>query len=777
MARSIRAISSAITIMVLLIATAISIVFVPGQASALLSHPPIYISGNADFTNASGVTWGSGTLSDPFIIEGWEINASSARGLEIRGTNAHFVIRNISIHSGSSNYHGMYFVSVTNATVRDCNSSDNLYGMQLLNCDNVSILENQFVNNMGGGIDLDTCTNMVLEGNLIIGTGINAGIRAFSTSHSTICNNTCRNTSCGISVDSNNNIIRNNTLLMNGDGLSVAGNFDTIYDNDCSFNSNNGIMISGSNNSVFNNTCNSNSNYAGIILLTSSSDNIVMNNSCVDNFEGIDMGSSFSNRIENNNCSENVWHGIGIYFSEENKIANNTCGRNGIDGIHMQFSNGNLITRNILWNSRSYGVEVDSSSTSNQIWMNVFLCNRGTGAEYNALKRQASDNVSGNFWDHFGIGNYWLDWRFPDADFDGVVDIQYSLNGFVNVKDHYPIAINPILDMNAPSTTMTVSGTLGDNGWYTSAVSLSLSAIDPHGHKNKTYYTINGASAWTEYTNPFQLITNQVHRIRYYSNDSYGHYEIEHYANIGIDSTAPTLAFVDLPWDPTNEQWIYSTRDITINWSAMDSLSGFHEAKYRLDDDELKNCTSNSIFLSNVSIGNRTLELWGWDSAGNLRIIELNFHVYVTLIIQIYSPQSGKSVVAGRELQVSGQVRYQEGTVWKGGNVTVDVRTLFGANVTPPRIVVTMNNGIFSANIHIPDDLQTGDYVLVITAGRESMQITINVIGADSSTSILIVVVIAAVGIGAIGAGVILFFARKKVPGQPPSIGPPELHE
>ena len=44
-------------------------------ASAYITHDPIYIDGNADFTPANGVKSGSGTQSDPYLIEGWDIKA------------------------------------------------------------------------------------------------------------------------------------------------------------------------------------------------------------------------------------------------------------------------------------------------------------------------------------------------------------------------------------------------------------------------------------------------------------------------------------------------------------------------------------------------------------------------------------------------------------------------------------------------------------------------------------------------------------------------------
>ena len=49
------------------------------------SHDPILITGDADFSDLGnpasyGVTGGSGIDTDPYIISGWEISATSAHG-------------------------------------------------------------------------------------------------------------------------------------------------------------------------------------------------------------------------------------------------------------------------------------------------------------------------------------------------------------------------------------------------------------------------------------------------------------------------------------------------------------------------------------------------------------------------------------------------------------------------------------------------------------------------------------------------------------------------
>src|SRR2546425_9976290 len=68
--------------------------------SMSLYQGTIFIDGNGNFTPASGVVGGSGTPTDPLVIAGWTILASSGPGIQIRNTNAYFVIRDVAIRAG-----------------------------------------------------------------------------------------------------------------------------------------------------------------------------------------------------------------------------------------------------------------------------------------------------------------------------------------------------------------------------------------------------------------------------------------------------------------------------------------------------------------------------------------------------------------------------------------------------------------------------------------------------------------------------------------------------
>ena len=84
------------------------------------THDPIRIDKNTDFTAANGVTKGSGTPVDPYIISGWVINAAGkGAGIYIGNVSADFVIENCTIYGANTGsiddvYHPMAGIVIYN---------------------------------------------------------------------------------------------------------------------------------------------------------------------------------------------------------------------------------------------------------------------------------------------------------------------------------------------------------------------------------------------------------------------------------------------------------------------------------------------------------------------------------------------------------------------------------------------------------------------------------------------------------------------------------------
>jgi len=129
-----------------------------------IPHDPIYISGNDDFTAENGVTGGNGTADDPYVIEGWEIDASKnvQGGIRIEDTDCYFVIRNCKIYNGEKKgFEGISFISVANGKIEKCNLVDNWYGINAYQSGNIVIENTTFFSN-SGGVKLDTCSNILI---------------------------------------------------------------------------------------------------------------------------------------------------------------------------------------------------------------------------------------------------------------------------------------------------------------------------------------------------------------------------------------------------------------------------------------------------------------------------------------------------------------------------------------------------------------------------------------------------------------------------------------
>lgn len=131
-------------------------------------HDPISIDGNDDFVaQASNEGWtGDGTVGNPYIIEGYDINASSTNGVDIRNADVYFIIRNCKIHNNSDG--GIYFQAVENATVSNNLISDNLYGV-FLNSSHNNCFDGNVIRNStnGDGISMDNSTGNELKNNTI----------------------------------------------------------------------------------------------------------------------------------------------------------------------------------------------------------------------------------------------------------------------------------------------------------------------------------------------------------------------------------------------------------------------------------------------------------------------------------------------------------------------------------------------------------------------------------------------------------------------------------
>jgi len=132
----------------------------------------------------------------------------------------------------------------------------------------------------------------------------------------------------------------------------------------------------------------------------------------------------------------------------------------------------------------------------------------------------------------------------------------------------------PVVDLAPPITSLTITGTEGNNGWYISDVSVSLIASDePAGcgvGVNNTEYSFDGTT-WTAYTGPFTISNEGITTVYYHSTDNEDNVEATKTQDIKVDKTQPVIT--GAPTTSPNAYGWYNT-DVVVHFEAYDAVSG-----------------------------------------------------------------------------------------------------------------------------------------------------------------------------------------------------------
>ncbi len=129
-----------------------------------------------------------------------------------------------------------------------------------------------------------------------------------------------------------------------------------------------------------------------------------------------------------------------------------------------------------------------------------------------------------------------------------------------------------------PTTTISLSGDLGDRSWFTSEVIVTLSATDDT-DVNKTEYSFDN-TMWITYSTPFIVTEEGYITIYYRSTDIGGNVEAANTISIKVDTTAPTGTILI-----NNDDVYTNSSSVALALSADDVTSGV--ARMRLSQDNV----------------------------------------------------------------------------------------------------------------------------------------------------------------------------------------------
>lgn len=278
-----------------------------------INHSPIFIDGNMDFTPGNGVTGGSGTKNDPYIIENWNIvfDGIAHHGIHITNTDAYFMIRNCTVSgfniSPYEDWHGIHFNYVDNGKIIDTILFENLDDIQMIESWNI-VIKNCSISNWSGtyadGIYMRYCSDVKIISSVIHDK--NEGFRLVG----------CRN------------ILIDGCKIYNNIGSGLTGYVDK-QDIPQMFN----ITISHC--EIYNNTWNG----VRIDVDVWKSTNVHIKN-CLIHHNGIISEDLFTEAIQFDMCNDNIVenctihdNGYGVYFFGARNIIRNCSIYNHIDDI------------------------------------------------------------------------------------------------------------------------------------------------------------------------------------------------------------------------------------------------------------------------------------------------------------------------------------------------------------------------------------------------------------------------------------------------------------
>jgi len=128
------------------------------------THSSIFILGDVGFTRANGVSSGSGTAQDPFVIDGVVIdNPNANNGIRLQNTRAHAIIRNCTVRNTKGD--GIVLQRVFNVTVENCHLDGNENGVDVVDSFNLTFRNNTAEFNRVSGFSVFNSRAIVFEEN------------------------------------------------------------------------------------------------------------------------------------------------------------------------------------------------------------------------------------------------------------------------------------------------------------------------------------------------------------------------------------------------------------------------------------------------------------------------------------------------------------------------------------------------------------------------------------------------------------------------------------
>ena len=281
----------------------------------------------------------------------------------------------------SNQYDGIELSRSQNNEITNNNCSDNeFYGINIYRSDHNSLRFNNLQRNDRCAIELDHSVDNVLSGNMMVGGAINfyGDLLEYWNTHEIDSSNLVDgrvvvfvkdciggelppNAGQIILAGCRNMRVKDQNISGVITGIQVGFSRDiVIEDNNFSDNRWYGIYLCNSSDIQIRHNRFDSNGHSGIRMYHFSSDNEVIDNSCIGNYRfGIDIYNSNDNRIINNTCSSSNDYGIYVHYSVGNTISGNIADDNH-HGIRINEADGTVVRNNLCSSNFLYGISLDA---------------------------------------------------------------------------------------------------------------------------------------------------------------------------------------------------------------------------------------------------------------------------------------------------------------------------------------------------------------------------------------------------------------------------------
>ncbi len=557
---------------------------------------PLVIDGDSDLEErALGEGWGGdGSSSNPYVFENYRIEGSSDACVSInRLISKHVAIRSCHLSYGTS---GIHIENVnTFVTVEQNTISETDHGV-LLQADLsepyaepfANIVDNQFTNN-GVGVFLS-------QAGCLMSFNIITGSRGF-----------------GVYAENSRNVdISDNRIAESeSDGIHLYNVHEfSLSLNNCSANGGHGLVLEDCTGSV---------DPDGIGWLEQ---NILSYNEY-----GLYLGAGtadcgFRGNVVRGRTADAVDHGTGNIFQQ-----NTWWGYTGVD----------LNNDGIGDTPYAFTGNHDPTPVFPLYWVTA-----PTDQQMETVEPFIYDLDAESSWPD-------LTWSINDTRFtvsnDGVIEnatplveqfypLEVTVEGGGVLSDTFTLAV--VQDIEPPETTADVLGEMGLNGWYTSEVTVTLTAedypentglgvdyieyhvevsADTSGSGSSSSTTIKPATIapfWQLYDGPILVGDEGAITVYFRAVDLAGNVEDTKSVTFYIDKSAPETSAA-LAGDFTSTMWYYT--DVEVTLTATDAYSGVSSILYSFDGESWIVYTGPFVLTGD---GTYTVYYYSIDMAGNV---------------------------------------------------------------------------------------------------------------------------------------------------------------